>query len=92
MLWIMKSDFKPIPVYLSRDDRIIAHFITCFISLIIYRILEKKLEEKYTCNEILKKLKGMDFYEIKGERYVPTYIRDDLTNDLHKAFGFRTDY
>ena len=89
---IMKSEFKARPVYLSRDDRIIAHFITCFIALIIYRILEKKLEEKYTCHEILKKLKEMDFYEIKGEGYVPTYIRDDLTDDLHKAFGFRTDY
>lgn len=89
---IMKSEFKARPVYLSRDDRIIAHFITCFISLIIYRILEKKLEEKYTCHEILKKLKEMDFYEIKGEGYVPTYTRDDLTDDLHEAFGFRTDY
>ncbi|MCF6465347.1 IS1634 family transposase [Clostridium sp. Cult2] len=89
---IMKSEFKARPVYLSRDDRIIAHFITCFISLIIYRILEKKLEEKYTCHEILKKLKEMDFYEIKGEGYVPTYTRDDLTDDLHEAFDFRTDY
>ena len=89
---IMKSEFKARPVYLSRDDRIIAHFITCFIALIIYRILEKKLEEKYTCHEILKKLKEMDFYKIKGEGYVPTYIRDDLTDDLHKAFGFKTDY
>lgn len=89
---IMKSEFKARPVYLSRDDRIIAHFMTCFISLIIYRILEKKLEEKYTCHEILKKLKEMDFYEIKGEGYIPTYIRDDLTDDLHEAFGFKTDY
>ena len=89
---IMKSEFKARPVYLSRDDRIIAHFLTCFISLIIYRILEKKLEEKYTCHEILKKLKEMDFYEVKGEGYIPTYTRDDLTDDLHDAFGFRTDY
>lgn len=89
---IMKSEFKARPVYLSRDDRIIAHFMTCFISLIIYRILEKKLDERYTCNEILTKLKEMNFYEIKGEGYVPTYIRDDLTDDLHEAFGFRTDY
>ncbi len=89
---IMKSEFKARPVYLSRDDRIIAHFITCFISLIIYRILEKKLGEKYTCHEILDKLKEMDFFEIKGEGYIPTYTRDDLTDDLHEAFGFRTDY
>mgnify|MGYP001052395676 CR=1 FL=1 len=89
---IMKSEFKARPVFLSRDDRIIAHFMTCFISLIIYRILEKKLGEKYTCHEILNKLKEMDFFEIKGEGYIPTYTRDDLTDDLHEAFGFRTDY
>jgi len=89
---IMKSEFKARPVYLSRDDRIIAHFTTCFISLIIYRLLEKKLGEKYTCHEILSTLKEMNFYELKGEGYIPTYTRTALTDDLHEAFGFRTDY
>ena len=50
---IMKSEFKARPVYLSRDDRIIAHFTTCFLSLVIYRYLEKILEEKYTASEII---------------------------------------
>lgn len=72
---IMKSEFKARPVYLSRDDRIIAHFMTCFISLIVYRILENKLEKKYTYHEILKKLKEMDFYEVRGEGYVPAYVQ-----------------
>jgi len=89
---IMKSEFKARPVYLSRDDRIIAHFTTCFISLIMYRLFEKKLEEKYTCHEILSKLREMNFYELKGEGYIPTYTRTDLTDDLHETFGFRTDY
>ena len=89
---IMKSEFKARPVNLSRDDRILAHFSTCFISLIIYRILEKRLEEKYTCHEILSKLREMNFYELKGEGYIPTYTRNDLTDDLHEKFGFRTDY
>ncbi len=89
---IMKSEFKARPVYLSRDDRIEAHFTTCFISLIIYRLLEKKLEEKYTCREILEGLKDMNFYEVNGEGYIPTYMRTDLTDALHEAFGFRTDY
>lgn len=89
---IMKSEFKARPVYLSRKDRIIAHFTTCFISLIIYRLLEKKLNEKYTCYEIIQGLKDMNFYEIKGDGYVPTYTRTDFTDDLHEAFGFRTDY
>ncbi|MGL5084831.1 MAG: IS1634 family transposase [Clostridium sp.] len=89
---IMKSEFKARPVYLSREDRIKAHFTTCFISLIIYRLLEKKLDEKYTCNEILSELKNMNFCEVSGEGYVPTYKRTDFTDDLHNKFGFRTDY
>lgn len=89
---IMKSEFKSRPVYLSRDDRIQAHFTTCFISLIIYRLLEKKLGEKYTCSEIIKGLRNMNFLELKGEGYVPTYTRTDFTDDLHEAFGFKTHY
>lgn len=89
---IMKSEFKARPVYLSNDDRIEAHFMTCFISLIIYRLLEKKLDEKYTCNEIISGLKAMDLKEVKGEGYIPTYTRTDFTDDLHEVFGFNTDY
>lgn len=89
---IMKSEFKARPVYLQRDDRIKAHFTTCFISLMIYRLLEKKLSEKYTCDEIISGLKAMNFYQVKGEGYIPTYTRNDFTDDLHDKFGFRTDY
>lgn len=89
---IMKSEFKARPVYLSRDDRIKAHFTTCFISLIIYRILEKKLNEKYTCHEIISALQEMNFYEVKNEGLIPTYTRTDFTDDLHDTFGFRTDF
>ncbi len=89
---IMKSEFKARPVYLSREDRILAHFTTCFVSLIIYRLLEKKLNEKYTCHEIINCLRSMDLREIKGEGYIPTYTRTDLTDDLHNTFGFNTDY
>jgi len=89
---IMKSEFKARPVYLQRDDRIKAHFTTCFISLMIYRMLEKKLLEKYTCDEIISGLRAMNFYEVKGEGYIPTYTRTDFTDDLHEKFGFRTDY
>jgi transposase len=89
---IMKSEFKARPVYLNRDDRIEAHFMTCFISLVIYRLLEKKLNSKYTCHEIINGLKGMNFLYEKGEGYTPSYTRTDFTDDLHEAFGFRTDY
>ncbi|HCX64844.1 MAG TPA: transposase, partial [Eubacteriaceae bacterium] len=89
---IMKTEFKARPVYLSRDDRIKAHFTTCFMSLIIYRLLEKRLEEKFTCSEIIHGLKKINFFEIDREGYVPTYTRNAFTDTLHETFGFRTDY
>ena len=89
---IMKSEFKARPVYLSRDDRIIAHFTTCFLSLVILRFLEKKLNEKYTSSEIIDTLKNMNMQKNYDCSYEPIYTRTDLTDDLHEKFGFRTDY
>ena len=87
---IMKSEFKARPVYLSREDRIKAHFLTCFLSLVIFRYLEKKLGEKYTVSEIIDTLKQ---YELKNEQigYSPIYTRTDITDLLHETFGFCTD-
>ncbi len=89
---IMKTDFLARPVNLSREDRIKSHFLTCFIALLIYRILEKKLDYKYTTSEILKTIRNMDVLESKGDGYIPEYVRTNLTDDLHDTFGFRTDY
>jgi len=89
---IMKSEFKARPVYLKRDDRIKAHFTTCFVSLLIYRILEKKLDEKFICHQIIQELRDMNMLEVSGEGYVPAYTRTDFTDALHDSFGFRTDY
>ena len=89
---IMKGEFKARPVYLSRDDRIKAHFTTCFLALLIHRILEKKLSEKYTCAEIIDCLRNMNLVKEHEEGYIPAYTRTDLTDKLHDIFGFRTDY
>ena len=89
---IMKTEFKARPVYLSRDDRIIAHFMTCYIALLIYRILEKKLEENFTVEQIIECLRNMNMYKENLDSYSPTYTRTDLTDKLHEKFGFRTDY
>lgn len=89
---IMKHEFKARPVYLSRKDRIEAHFLTCFLALLTFRFLERLLDNKYTCNEIIDGLRDMNFYKVKGEGFVPAYIRNDFTDDLHEAFGFRTDF
>ena len=88
---IMKSEFKARPVYLSREDRIKAHFTTCFLALVIFRYLEKKLDEQYTVSEIIDTLRNMNFFKNKND-YIPTYTRTDLTDTLHEKFGFRTDY
>ena len=66
--------------------------MTCFISLFIYRLLEKKLDYKYTTSQILDTLRNMNMLENKGDGYFPEYIRTNLTDDLHELFGFRTDY
>lgn len=87
---ILKSEFLARPVYLTRKERIVAHFITCFIALIVYRYLEKKLDNKYTCEQIISTLQEMNFLKYEGKGYQPTYTRTELTDDLHDAFGFCT--
>lgn len=89
---IMKTDFSARPVYLQDENRIKAHFLICFLALLSYRMLEKKLDDKYTCEYILKTLKSMNFAEIEEQGYMPLYMREKITDDLHDACGFRTDY
>jgi len=89
---ILKTDFRARPVYLRNDDRIKAHFLICYLSLLIYRILEKKLEEKYSCTQIIQALRSMKLLAVEGIGYQPAYKRTDITDDLHDTFGFRTDY
>ena len=91
---IMKTDFEARPVFLQRDDRIKAHFLTCFLALLIYKYLEKKVNrggKHFTTEEIVGTLRSMDFLSIPGEGYIPTYTKTDLTNHLHGSAGFRTD-
>lgn len=89
---IMKTDFSARPVYLQDENRIKAHFLICFLALTIYRFLEKKLDSKYTCEELLDTLKAINFVEVQEQGFIPTYKRDMITDALHDACGFRTDY
>lgn len=89
---IMKSEFKSRPAYVWTDPHIQAHFLTCFISLILYKYLEKRLGSSYTYEKIIETLRDMEVREIVGEGYIPTYTRTSLTDALHEVFGFRTDY
>lgn len=89
---IMKSEFESRPVHLSREDRIKAHFVTCFLALVVYRFLEKKTDERYTAPELLETLRNMNFYKEKNDGFSPAYTRTDITDLLHEKFDFRTDY
>lgn len=89
---ILKTDFKARPVYLKKDDRIKAHFTTCFLSLLIYRILEHSLNEKYTNEKIISTLREMNLAYESEEGYIPLYTRNDITDELHEKYEFRTDY
>lgn len=90
---IMKSEFEARPVFVRREDRIKAHFLTCFISLLVYRLLEKKLGEEFTCSQILETLRNINVTLLfKDSGYIPSYKRTKITDKLHSSFGFRTDY
>ena len=88
---IMKTDFDTRPIYLQREDRIKAHFLVCFLSLLIYRLLETKLEYKYTIEQTLGTLRNMNLCAVEGYGYIPTYKRTDITDKLHEIFKFQTD-
>ena len=88
----MKTDFSARPVFVRREDRIKAHFLICFLSLMIFKFLERKLQNKYTYEQILDTLRSVKFADIDGQGFMPLYVRNDLTDDLHTACGFRTDF
>lgn len=89
---IMKTDFEARPIYLQEDMRIKAHFLICFLALVIYRYLEKGLGNTYTCETILDKLKTMNFADVQEQGFMPLYTRDKLTDALHQVCGFETDF
>ena len=89
---IMKTDFKSRPVFHSNDEMIKAHFLTCFLALVVYRYVEKNLDEKYTAPEIIDTLRDMNLKLENDNSYIPNYIRTNLTDALHNKFGFRTDF
>ena len=89
---IMKTDFEARPVFLQKEKSIQAHFLTCFLALMLYRYLEKELKNEYTCEAILTTLKEINFADVQEQGFIPLYRRSKLTDALHEACGFRTDF
>lgn len=88
---VLKTDFKARPAFVWTDNHIRAHFMVCFIALLIFRIIECELKYEYTAPEIISKLREMTLNILPGYGYRPNYTRTDLTDALHQIAGFRTD-
>nr|WP_249030443.1 transposase [Tannockella kyphosi] len=87
---IMKSELKTRPIYVSKEESINGHLLTCFLSLLVYRILEKEyLQEKYTCNEIISTLRELNVTHINGCNYIPSFKRTIIVNEMAELFGFQ---
>lgn len=91
---IMKTDFRARPVYVRKEDSIKAHFLVCFMALLLFRLLEQKInteEKQYTACNIISTLRDYNVLRVNGYGYLPEYKRTDLTDRLHEVFSFRTD-
>jgi len=83
---VTKSDLEARPVFVSRNDHIQAHFLTCFIALMIARIIELKLDHKYSIGRILESLAKSKCGYMKQNYYLFDYF-DEVLDDLGSAFG-----
>lgn len=88
----MKTEFEARPVYVSREDRIKAHFLTCFLALLHFRLLKRSVKTPCTTEQLLEVLRSMNYADIEEQGYMPAYERQRITDGLHEACGFRTDY
>ena len=84
---ITKTDFDARPVYVKRQDRIVAHFMTCFIALIVCRYLEQKLGGKYIIDQIPSTLREIDFVKYEEKGYQPFYTGQNWQMPCTKLLG-----
>lgn len=88
---VTKSDLEARPVYVSKEDHINAHFLTCFVSLVIARILEMKMGHRYSIGKILESLDKSECTLLKANHYLFDYI-DDVLQDIGDKFGVDFSY
>jgi transposase len=83
---VTKSDLEARPVYVSREDHIQAHFLTCFVSLVIARILEVKMNYQYNISQMLESLKKSECTYMQMNYYLFDYY-DDVLRNIGNRFG-----
>ena len=94
---VTKTEFDARPVYLRREDRIRAHFAICFIALLLLKAFQKQLneglgeEQRYSSEQIIKALAGMDYNIVRGTGYVPAYSASALRSRSCEVSGVHID-
>lgn len=88
---VTKTDLELRPIYLQRADRIIGHFIMCFISLLMVKKLQKDLGGKYSVEKVIEALREWDYLLLEAHGYVPSFNRTDVTDALQSLTKQRLD-
>ena len=83
---ISKSDLKTRPIYVRTENHIKAHFVICFISLVILRILEIKLKGVFKASTIIKSLRNCECTRIYENVFQFLYM-DKVLESLQKELG-----
>jgi len=86
---VTKSELESRPLYVSREDRIRAHFLTCFISLVIVRLIQKKTSYAYSSEKLIETVNAISCSHEGGNLYLFDH-RSDIADALGKAFD--TDF
>ena len=83
---ITKSDLETRPVYVSLEDHIEAHFLTCFIALLLLRILELKTQHKYSPARMIESLNAVSGAHLQQNYYMFDYY-DDVVEHIGNTLG-----
>ena len=83
---ITKSDFETRPIYVAREERIEAHFLTCFIALLIVKLIRKRLGNEHSVEQILEAIRNVSCSWESENFYLFDY-RDDTVDAMGEAFG-----
>lgn len=91
---IMKTDFSARPVHHRKENRIVAHFMICYTALLIYRILEKLLNDKvghFTTRQVIETLNNMEVANLEDVCYMSLYEGSKVCDALNFVFGLELD-
>ena len=81
---VTKSELEDRPIYVSTKEHIEAHFLTCYLALVLCRVLQHKLNKKYSVEKILESLKQCNCSHIENNYYLFNYF-DDILKDIGDA-------